>query len=386
MARGGSPVVPACRLPAHVSEGIRRALIAVILLGTSHNVTEAPLSGNTGSVTGDDDLNIEPNPDDLDLSRTDMPDESDQPDDIGASGDSADDPIGDSDSGADTSGADDNRPATIELNGGPEFCFQCASQYVAGTLICPECGVGLVNDKPMPVASVGADDEEQLAYELHEWAFESRRMVDQVLTNDGVEHAWQGAVLIVRDADEARVDAVVDAIERTTLPTLDADAPKEVYEMEGWDSAQQSELSSRLGLAGIAHTFNVDGDLVVQLADEEAVEAIFDALLDEIELADEDDTELVALEGLDANRLMSNLFESATRLAKDARDYRGVEGITEHGQTMAVSKRPFGLDSATWAGITALVTTIRTELENEGDDEIISEAAATLRDTLRSMI
>lgn len=211
-------------------------------------------------------------------------------------------------------------------------------------------------------------------------------MVDQVLTNENVDHAWQGAVLIVRDADEARVDAVVDAIERTTLPTLDADAPKEIYEMEGWDSAQQSELSSRLGLGGIAHTFNVDGDLVVLASDEEMVETIFDAVLDEIDMADEDGAELVALEGLEANQLMSNLFESATRLAKDGRDYRGVEGITEHGRTMEASKRPFGLDLATWSGITDLVQTIRGELENDGDDEIISEAATKLRNTLRTMI
>ncbi len=349
-------------------------------------VVEALRTGNTGGVNGDDDLYNAPNPDDLDLSRTDLPEgEEVAADDADAAEDT---PTEDSSAEDRSSGetSSEEKVGGIELNGGPEYCFQCASQYVAGTMVCPECGVGLVNDKPQAVSSVGAEDEEQLAYELHEWAFESRRMVDQVLTNEEVEHAWQGAVLIVRNADEARVDAVVDAIERTTLPTLDADAPKEVYEMEGWDSAQQSELSSRLGLGGIAHTFNVDGDLVVLEADEEAVEVIFDALLDEIESADEDDTELVALEGLDANRLMSNLFEAASRLAKDGRDYRGVEGITEHGRTMAESKRPFGLDSATWAGITGLVHTIRGELENDGDDEIISEAATTLRNTLRSMI
>lgn len=348
-------------------------------------VVEVGRTGNTVVVTGDDDLYDDPNPDDLDLSRTDVSEEVPDPSDDGEAkpvDTTGKDDAGDTESAGDT----DVVTTTIELDGGPEFCFQCASQYVPGTQVCPECGVGLVNDKPMAVGAVGAEDEEQLAYELHEWAFESRRMVDQVLTNDGVEHAWQGAVLIVREADEARIDAVIDAIERTMLPTLDAEAPKEVYEMEGWDSAQQSELSSRLGLAGIAHQFNVDGDLVVLEADEEAVEAIFDALLDEIDMADEDATELVALEGLEANKLMSNLFDAATRLAKDGRDYRGVEGIAMHGQRMAESKRPFGLDKATWSGITDLVGVIRNELEIDGDDEVISEAASELRNKLHSMI
>ncbi len=267
-----------------------------------------------------------------------------------------------------------------------KWCFQCAKEYVAGTPTCPECGVGLVAERPMPATEVGTEDDEQLAYELHEWAFESRRQVDQVLTADGVEHAWQGAVLIVKAADEAIVDTVIEQIERSTLPTLDPDAPKEVYEMAGWDSEQQSELSSRLGLAGLAHEFDASGDLVVLQEDEEAVEAIFDAVLDAIEEGGEDESNLEPLEGLEANKLMSAVFDAAKRLAKDPHDYKGVEALTEHGARVRASKRPFGFDSQTWGGIRTQIEELQGEFEHQGDEEEITERAAALRDTLRELI
>ncbi len=266
------------------------------------------------------------------------------------------------------------------------WCFQCASEYVAGTETCPECGVGLVDYAPIAAAAVGSEDEEQMIYELHEWAFESRRMLDQILTGDGVEHAWQGAELIIRDADEARVDAVIEAVERTTLPSLDEDAPKEVYEMAGWEAEQQSDLSAKLGLAGIPHEFNQEGDLVVLVSDEEATEAVFDEVLDEIDSSGEDESDLELLEGLDANLLMSSVFDAASRIAKDARDYRGVLELTEHGGRMRQCKRPFGFDKATWRGITDLVATIQDEIEVDGDDVLIAETAATLRNQLHKLI
>lgn len=266
------------------------------------------------------------------------------------------------------------------------WCFQCASEFVSGTETCPECGVGLVDEPPIAVSAVGGQDEEQMIYELHEWAFESRRMVDQILTADGVEHAWQGAELIVRAADEARVDAVIEAVERTTLPSLDQEAPKEVYDMAGWEAEQQSDLSSKLGMAGIPHEFDEAGDLVVLASDEEAAEAIFDAVLDEIDSAADDDSDFELLEGLDANALMSSVFEAAGRLSRDARDYRGVIDLTEHGGRMRRCKRPFGFDKATWRGITDLVAEIQDEIEADGDDLVISEAATALKNQLHKLI
>src|SRR5690606_32784497 len=130
-----------------------------------------------------------------------------------------------------------------QATSGELWCFQCGSHYAPGVEVCIECGVGLVEEPPTPVQDVGDVDEEQLAYEFHDWSFESRRMLDQLLTGRGILHAWQGASMIVRAADEDAVDELVDQVEIATLPTLDAELEHTVYEMEGWTDEQQTVLS-----------------------------------------------------------------------------------------------------------------------------------------------
>src|SRR5204862_5192214 len=71
------------------------------------------------------------------------------------------------------------------------WCFQCGAEYEPGVETCVECGVGLVTEAPLAPEDVGTSDEEQLAYELHDWSFESRRMLDQLLTGAGLAHSWQ---------------------------------------------------------------------------------------------------------------------------------------------------------------------------------------------------
>ena len=82
------------------------------------------------------------------------------------------------------------------------WCFQCGIEYADGVSDCVECGVGLVDEAPVEPAEVGLTVDDQLAYELHEWAGESRRILDQLLTSQGIAHAWQGATLVVSEIDE----------------------------------------------------------------------------------------------------------------------------------------------------------------------------------------
>ena len=58
------------------------------------------------------------------------------------------------------------------------------------------------------------DDEagEWLAYELHEWASESRSMLAQLLSADGVSHSWQGTTLLAHETVEEQVDQLIEEV------------------------------------------------------------------------------------------------------------------------------------------------------------------------------
>src|SRR5258708_6926610 len=195
------------------------------------------------------------------------------------------------------------------------WCFQCGAEYEPGVETCVECGVGLVTEAPLAPEDVGTSDEEQLAYELHDWSFESRRMLDQLLTGAGLAHSWQGATMIVRAVDEDAVDDLVEEVEHATLPTLDPDAEHTVYEMNEWTSEQQSRLTNMLGMAGLAHEFDGNGDLVVNAEDEAAVDAVLDRLEDAIALGEPETEDVIHFDDdLQVNDLFSNAFDAADRI------------------------------------------------------------------------
>jgi hypothetical protein len=273
---------------------------------------------------------------------------------------------------------------------GEMWCFQCGAAYVAGVAVCVECGVGLVDHPPIDVQDVGDADEEQLAYEFHDWSFESRRMLDQLLTGLNVLHAWQGASMIVRAADEEVVDELVDQVEVATLPTLDADLEHTVYEMEGWTDEQQTLLSNRLGMRGIPHEFDANGDLVVHAEDETQI----DELLDEIEelsasgSLDADGADAgIDLAGLDVNDLLSKVFAASDRLRRNARDANGVLAFLDNAPVVEQIGTPFGFERPDWQTVVSETAALRELLEDdESEDGDICEHAQRLRDLLFRLI
>jgi hypothetical protein len=272
------------------------------------------------------------------------------------------------------------------------WCFQCGASYEAGVVACVECGVGLVDEPPLAPEEVGDVDDEQIAYEFHDWSFESRRMLDQLLTGRGIQHAWQGASMIVRVDDEEVVDELVDEVEVAALPTLDADLEHTVYEMEGWTAENQTELSNRLGAAGIAHEFDVNGDLVVHADEESRV----DEILDEIESRraergddedGDDSAELVDMDGLDVNELLSTLFGAADRLRRNARDSQGVLKFLDNAPTLERMRTPFGFEKPAWATVRQSTQALHQLLDDdESDDDDVRAQAQQLRDLLFGLI
>jgi hypothetical protein len=228
------------------------------------------------------------------------------------------------------------------------------------------------------------DDEggEWLAYELHEWASESRSMLAQLLLADGVTHSWQGTTLLAHETVEEQVDALIDEVEQADSRELDPEEPQVAFEMEGWSGELQALFADRLGAVGVPHEFDTDGDLVCHEADEEQVELIIEELL--ARAADEG---LEDLDGLEANDLLSALFESTDRLRRDVHDSKGVLGVLEHGRRLQRTATPFGFAATNWTSLRDAAADLCELIEDEeSTDNDISDLAVRLRDTLQRLI
>ncbi len=259
------------------------------------------------------------------------------------------------------------------------WCFQCGIQYSMGVEDCVECGVALVDEAPADAADVGTSGEDQLAYELHEWAGESRRILDQLLTGGGIAHAWQGATLVVRVADEEAVDLAVAEADDAGGPTLDPDAEKLAYELGDWAADEQSAFSELLGRLGIPHEFDAEGDLLVLVADEESVESALDAFQSGAD-------ERPELEGLGANSLLSDLFVACDRLRRDAHDLAGIEQLLRLVPVLVDHRPPFGIDGNLWNALGERTTEL-VGLLGGGDAEEaeVTGRAGGLTEVLRNL-
>jgi len=229
-----------------------------------------------------------------------------------------------------------------------------------------------------------SDDEsgEWLAYELHEWASESRSMLAQLLLADGITHSWQGTTLLAHDTLEEQVDALIEEVEQAERRELDPDEPQVAFEMDGWSGDLQAQLAERLGGVGVPHEFDTDGDLVCHEADEEQVELIIEELL-----ARAGDEGLEELDGLEANDLLSALFEATDRLRRDVHDSKGVLGVLEHGRRLKASATPFGFAATNWTSLRDSAADLCDLIESEeSTDDDISDLAVRLRDTLQRLI
>ena len=228
------------------------------------------------------------------------------------------------------------------------------------------------------------DDEagQWLAYELHEMASESRRMLAQLLLADEVVHSWQGTTLLAHESVEEQVDALLEEVEAESNPELDPEKEQVAFEMEGWSTELQALLSERLSQAAVPHAFDEDGDLVCHEEDEEQAELIIEDLL-----ARAADDGLEELEGLEVNELLSAMFEAVDRLRRDGNDAQGVKRSVEHGRRIAGVATPFGFPASAWAAIRDNCAALADLLEAEdGDEDDILDLAHRLRDTLVRMI
>jgi hypothetical protein len=278
------------------------------------------------------------------------------------------------------------------------YCTNCGGEFIASVEICPDCEIELVDERPD--ALVGSDAEGHIEYELHEWAGQSRSMLEQLLEAEAIPRVWEGTDLVVPAAFEARVDALLEQVEVTEQPSLDPDAPKVAYDIDDWSDAAQTELIRALDEREVAYEFAVDGALVVLEEDEEVVEAILDAIEfpdDDGEEGDEedededdgeeDDDDAEAYDGPEAMDVISDLFVAADRLMHSATDAEAVLSMVERADDAARMPLPYGFDKAVWRTITDQAAGLKDALEGDDTaDETIEGQARDLRATLRSYV
>lgn len=273
----------------------------------------------------------------------------------------------------------------VHESDGSVWCFQCGNEYDEDVEECVECGVPTTRDRPLEAGEVGDEGEEQLAYEFHEWTGQGRSTLDGMLAHQNIQRAWQGATLIVLEADEEAVDAAVQEAEIVAMPTLDLTQPTVVYELGDLDDQQHARLLRRMGDDGLSHAFDRNGDLFVYERDEDKIDELFEGL-DEADISEREFGPGVP--GIDPAAIMSDLFVAAGRLKKKPTDAKGVVKFVETAAIVEQMTLPYGLGADVWGPVVDRTLELSAVLSGDAEVEDIGvqEMADELHATMRTMV
>jgi hypothetical protein len=278
-------------------------------------------------------------------------------------------------------------------------CPSCGDLYVAAVDRCADCDVTLVEvaDEPSPspevvtATTLSGDNE---SWELDSWTMEGRRLLDGMLATAEIPRVWQGATLVAPAVEHDRVADMVEVVARGdarvgvddgTLAEAEADGGGSGgtvgYEVGDWSDDALSRLAERLNADGIPFAWDEDGDLVVDVEHEQAVDQIFDALGGDDEQDDDSD------DGLAVHETLSEIFLAADRLARNALDMAAARSLAEASERASTLRLPFGFSPTVWRSIIDRSAALTADLVSDDvDDDAIEETAAALRTTLRDYI
>ena len=262
------------------------------------------------------------------------------------------------------------------------WCFQCGAGYAAEVAVCTECGVATVSQPPADAAEVGDPESGQLEYDFHGYSGESRSMLESLLLGAKIHHAWHGAVLIVGERDEAKVDELVAGVERAAHPPLDPEAETVGYELGELSDDEVSFLTEALEEAEVDYGFDAEGDLEVYATDEERVDSLMDKLVE----AGKAEAFGPGLEGVDPHKVISHLFLASDRLARNPRDRKGTKELKRFGADVFRLSLPFGFEAKVWRSLLDQVGELREAVEGDASPEEISAAADAARVVLHKFV
>jgi hypothetical protein len=271
------------------------------------------------------------------------------------------------------------------------YCPECGAEYVATVTQCVDCLVALRDDVELErraaeqadadePAGGQKDPGEEVVYELGDWDPDQRVLLARILDSEGIAHVWEATDLVVRQADEARVEALMDDLDTSGEAGLDTEGDQVVYEVADWAPELRDRLVALLDRGSIPYAWDENRDLVVDAGDEDEVER----LLDQVEYPDalpEDDTG-----GTEAQDVMSSLFVAADRLMHDPEDHEGVLDAVEGAQRAESLPVPYGFEPRVWENVVGRATAVRQALEADTDGDQVVELAKDLRATLRQYV
>lgn len=270
-----------------------------------------------------------------------------------------------------------------------KWCLLCGGEYVAGVLECDECLVPLSDRRPLSLEELGGDDEEQIAYDFDEQDNMQRLHVDELFWANGIAHAWDGSSLVVRPEDEERADELIDAADREEFLERDvAQVSYELDDWDDDRRGQlaaalvQAEIEHAWDEHGELVVLEHDEarvDAIVDAVEQGQGLAEVDP---STELGDGGDDG-----GVDAQDVLSELFVAADRLLHDPLDHEGVLSLVDGARMAEAMPLPYGFAPAIWEDLLGQVRALQGLLEREDvdDDEVIQQAT-TLRNLLRQYV
>lgn len=258
-----------------------------------------------------------------------------------------------------------------------------------GTLECADCLVPLSDRRPLALEEIGAEDEEQVAYDFDELEPIQRLHIDELFWSNGIAHAWDGTSIVIRPEDEERADGLIDDADRESF--LASESEQVSYDLSEWDDEYREKLTEMLDSARIEYAWDEHAELVVLADDEGRVDAILDAIEDPDSVAVDDEAEIeaeeeLAAEGLDPQDVLSELFVNADRLMHDPVDHEGVLAFVDAARLADMLPLPYGFSPAVWKDLLVQANGLREALEGDVDDDEVIDRATTLRSSLRDYV
>ena len=255
-------------------------------------------------------------------------------------------------------------------------------------------------------------DATRVHYDLSGWSFDQQAELAGELAEAEIPHAWDGAELLVPEDFEVATDTAIALVEErlgiTDEPTdvIDVDSdpqPIELgedivtteYDLSEWTDDERHAVGSLLVRQHIPLRWNVHV-LLVATANEEAVEAILDAVESgehdvEPVIEVEDETEALPAEPA-SERLpfetLTTFFLAGERLHKHPLDADGLQLLMKALEVAEPTNPPYGVERALWQRTCELADELADALTDgdEPDEETAAEVAEELHDLLRPYV